>query len=412
MRLMGNWSDEAHARIDRIAVLRHIPRAIREGMWQGGRAAALACLFLGGLLGAVNRGLVGTLIGAASGAVLGMMLGALVGAIVGLVLPQREARAQLEITLDHSDGPFAPGETISGYLEILPETTFRIQGGTLYLVCRGLYARMEHDDSGELRVERDARQYLLQQEEIVSAGLLRRNATARFPFSFTIPEGALPTHSGYACNLRWTLHAMIEVADEKRLMRERELLIEAMPLALPPSPGGYQETVATPTCQLTLTLPKALCAEGDALRADVLISPLESFAADEVVVMLLRIENTPQGDDHTIWVSQWDMASDQFQGERRPGGKGTTYVWLEDQVRLSGAKHLEVAAPERFSCTLRVPTQWRPTLITRDGQVMWKVAAVIARGKLGDVRAFHEVIVHTGSSALAEMLAPGPGFRL
>lgn len=412
MRLSASWSETARAQMDRVALLRRIPRDVRESMWRGGRAAALVCLLMGGVFGAINRGMLGTVIGAISGALLGLMLGGLVGAILGLLLPSRQARATLEITLDSPNASLAPGETLSGYLELQPETTFRAQGGTLYLACRGIYARMVPGPDGEPQVERDVRQYLVQQQELMPPRLVRRHAAARFPFSLTLPEGGLPTHHGYACDLRWSLHAVIEAADDARLMCERELLVEAMPVALPSTPGGFQETVATPTCQLSLSLPRALCAEGDALRADVLISPLESFGAEEILVMLLRVENTPEGDDHTIYVSQWDAASEQFQGERRPGGRGTTYVWLEDQVRLSGPKHLEIAAPERYSCTLRVPTQWRPTLISKDGQVKWKVAAVIARPKLGDVRVFHEVIVHTGSPALAEMLAPGPGTRL
>jgi hypothetical protein len=41
------------------------------------------------------------------------------------------------------------------------------------------------------------------------------------------------------------------------------------------------------------------------------------------------------------------------------------------------------------------------------GSVTWKIGLLLSRPGMEDVRAFHEIIVHTGAAALSEMLAPG-----
>ncbi|MBN1400069.1 MAG: hypothetical protein JXA74_04485, partial [Anaerolineae bacterium] len=96
----------------------------------------------------------------------------------------------------------------------------------------------------------------------------------------------------------------------------------------------------------------------------------------------------------------------QFRGERRPGGKGTTYVWLEEETRLSGPMHFEAGEAETLACTLNIPAQWRPTVLTKDSEVIWKIALMVVRDPLDDIRALHEVIVHTGVSQLSQVLAP------
>ena len=85
---------------------------------------------------------------------------------------------------------------------------------------------------------------------------------------------------------------------------------------------------------LTLTLPRGPYAQGGKVSGRLQMHWLESFEADNVRAVLLRIENVPLGDDHTVYVDGWDQAASLFHGERRPGGQGTTYVWLESDVGL------------------------------------------------------------------------------
>ena len=318
-----------------------------------------------------------------------------------MVRPIRVARATLAIALDNDGNRYTPGEVISGHIQVTAENTFKTDGGKMYFICRGFYAHDKiEENSGEPEFVRESRQYLMQQVDAIPPGTIRQGHSLQYPFSFAIPAKALPTHHGYACSIRWTLHATLDVLGRASIRAQQELFVESIPPALPPAPGGFQSDTSSPECQLTLILQRALCAEGETLEGQVRISPLESFDIQEIHVLLLRIENTSRGDDHIVYIDRWDPAAGRFCGQRQSGGQGTTYVWLEDEADLSGPIRLKIAEPLRFSFTLDIPAQWRPTMSTKEEKVTWKVGAVIAREDAPDVRAFHEVIVHTGMAGI------------
>ena len=409
MRILQRFGDRALGLIEGLPVIRRLQGEALDGAASGVLFGTLSFLLVGGALGSVNRGWEGTVIGALSGALLGLMLGGIVGAIVGMLRRPAQARATLSIELDNDDGRYRPGESVTGRLQVRAQNAFKTDGAKVYFICRGFYAHDEegNGDSDEPEFVRESRQYLVLQNDVTGLGTVRRGPSPMYPFSFAIPTDALPTHHGYACSIRWTLHAALTVPEGEPIAARQELFVEAVPPALPSIPGGYQSTTSLDVCQLVLTLSRAVCAEGDTLKARVQISPLDSFDAQEVRVVLLRIENTPQGDDHIVYMGQWDLTSGAFQGRRQPGGKGTTYVWLEDDVDLSGPTHFEIAEPMSYSFTLTIPTGRRPTLWTKDGRMTWKVGVIVARREHPDIRAFHEVIVHTGVPEMADILASG-----
>ena len=249
---------------------------------------------------------------------------------------------------------------------------------------------------------RESRQYFLQQEEVIPAGRLRQGSRARYPFSFTVPTDALPTHHGYACSLRWTVHALLDAPTDKPIEAREEVFVESIAQSVASSHNGYESEQVSEHCELTLSLPRAITAEGQALRGHVVVAPKQTFDSPEVRVLLLRIENTPKGDDQTVYVGQWDPATGQFQGERRPGGQGSTFIWLEDEQILGSAVHLGISESRSWFFKLEIPVQWRPSFTTKDGQVSWKVGVVVAGDDQPDVRVFHEIIVHTTQFELPE----------
>ncbi|MHB1294381.1 MAG: vacuolar protein sorting-associated family 26 protein [Anaerolineae bacterium] len=358
----------------------------------------MALLLLGGIFGWVNRGLVGAGIGAASGALCGFVLGALTGAIVGSVSSPRSDQVLLSIALDRADARYSPGETVSGRVTVASQRNLTVGRGKVYLVGRGFYARDTMSGGAQSpEFVREARDYALLENDLIPAGVLHRGTPHTYPFRFTVPVDAQPTHQGHICRLHWSIHTTLEAPDISTAEAQQELLIEAAPPELPRAPAGYQATAATQVCQLVLELPRAVYAQGEAITARAYIMPTESFEADEVRAVLLRVENTPAGEDHIVYVSHWDAAAGRFRGERRSGGSGTTYVWLEGEDYLSGPCQFRVAQPVSHSIEIPIPAEWRPTLWNDDGRVTWKLATVIARSNKPDIRALHEIIVHTAA---------------
>lgn len=404
MKTRNSWNQVSFVLSRWMPIVRHLPSGAREGLVLGLAGGALLFAVLGALFGGLNRGSEGAVIGALSGAVAGGILGAIAGAVVGRAkLPQR-GTLQVRIELD---GPSrrAPGDRVAGYVCIEAQDTLKIGLGKVYFVCRGFYG---HDDlvegESEPQFTRESRQYLVREADVVPSGTVRARSMQRYPFEVRIPGDALPTHHGYITSVLWTLYAVIDVHDMDAVTAQKEVYVEAQSPNIPRAQSGYRSTTTTPECQANLAIPKATYEEGETLSGSVYIYPTEEIDADEIRVVLLRIENTPIGDNHMVFVGKWDSQSGQLEGDRRPGGRGTTYVWLEGEALLSGPVHLSIAQAMTHEFSIDIPAQWRPTLITKDGQVIWKLGLVIACSG-GDIRAFHEVIVHTSPAPVDEILS-------
>ena len=409
MAVLRRLWQTAHTAAQRLPWLRDWPEHVRRGAAQGLVGGLALLLILSALLGAWNRGLLGLVVGALSGGLLGGVLGLAVGWLIAQTrAPALPPRATIRITLDTANARYSPGEPLNGYVQLDAENTFHTTGLRVFVACHGSYGHHAATNTGEDGPElvRESRQYLLQEDELLPPSVVHRTSCATYPFHFTIPADALPTHHGHLCALRWTIHAALEFDKGEPLQAQQEFFVESMPPMLSSARDRYQREITHTDCHLTLTLPDVIFAEGEAVEARVHISPLETFSIREVRAVLLRIENTPLGENETIYIDRWDPDLGRFQGHRQPGGQGTTYVWLEDEAILTKPDVVELRHPVIENIKLDIPAQWRPTMRTHDGQVVWKLGVIVARDDDEDVRAFHEVVVHTGAAELTQMLDP------
>ncbi len=385
------------AKADRVPLLDQLQSGTRRGMLLGAIAGFIGFFLLGALLGALNRGWGGLVVGAISGALAGGVLGAVAGMVLGPRYLPQEGRALASIELDHPSASFSPGGEVAGRVLVSVDDTLRIDGGQLYLLCRGLYAHDQLGQNGDdARLIRQEQEYVLWREEILPATVLRRGQVLRLPFRFVLPADSLPTYRGLICSVQWSLYAVLRAPDIPLVKSSQDLLVSSTdPIDLPVSSDGYQVTSSSQVCQLTLSLPRATFAEGESLEGRLQIMPLADFEADEVRAVLLRIENVPDGDDHLFYVSEWDEEGGSLRGERTPGGLGTSYIWLENEAILTGVTFFRATESITRPFTLQIPSSWRPTFSTHEGRATWKVGVVVSRLGHSDVRVLHEIIVKT-----------------
>ena len=205
--------------------------------------------------GAVNRGPAGVAIGAISGLLAGIMLGAVIGGLWGR-LRRQQARATLTIEIAPANGQIAPGDRLSGHLQVAADNAFRTEGGTVYLVCRGAFTHDAMGPDGDTPTfERRLEEYLVEPLPVVAPGALRAQSTIRYPFAFTVPPTALPSHQGYGCAIQWSLYATLSAPGTELIAAQRELLVEAPPPPVDKPGRGYQTTATAAICQLELHLP-------------------------------------------------------------------------------------------------------------------------------------------------------------
>jgi hypothetical protein len=398
MERIKRWDEQLWGRFQGMRILAHLRHGTRRGMWVGMWLVGAILLLAGMVLGGVNRQLPGAVIGALAGALLGGLLGGVAGAFIGRFLLPSEMDLSLAIRLADEQECYTPGQMIEGEVAVSSQNMLRTSGGEVYFLCRGIYVHLdeEQSESDDPDFVRTPHLYAVQRICEIPPGMLRPGSAPTYAFQTEIPEDALPTHHGYACSVRWGLYATLDAPAAPHAKTYRELMVESIPPTL--ERRAYKSSQETDFCQLILTLSEAVCAEKESLEGVLRISPLEDFEAIEVRALLLRIERTHEGPGETVYISAWDPDSGRFQGRIQSGGEGTTYVWLEDEAGLGRDVHFGLADPVTYRFDLDIPSQWRPTFFTKEGQVIWKVGAVVSCEGWPDARVFHEIIVHTGAS--------------
>jgi hypothetical protein len=210
--------------------------------------------------------------------------------------------------------------------------------------------------------------------------------------------------------VRWSLHVDLESVDESAGQTSQEILVRAV---TPIGVGARPERVSSASSvgEVVLALPRTAYAEGETLQGRIIVSPKDDFVAREVRALLLRVEHNPQGYDHVVYISGWNPETGRFRGESRAEGKGTTYVWLEDEVDLAEEVRFIDGEKRLFDFSFHLPQQWRPTLQTEHGDVSWRVVATLSRGNGRDLRVQQIFTMHTGAPHIARVMAPEVSMR-
>lgn len=390
---------EAHPRIGPLLQLAD------ENVVLAGLAGGLIFLLLGLIGGAVNRGFAGALVGGICGAAFGVA----VGGLAGRLLPASSGETTVDIDLADHEGGYAGGEAISGYLSISTRRNSRLSGGSVFLACRAMYVHegSEDTDGAQADLVRDTKTLHMQELPIVPSGLIRRNVPVRYPFRLMLPDDPVPTHHGYGCAVRWTLSARVDSGPQALGQTHEEILVRSS-IAAGAGQRSERVTASSTVGEIALALQHTTYAEGEAVRGRVIVSPAEDFVATEVRAMLLRVENHPRGSDTIVYINGWNTETGRYRGESQPGGQGTTYVWLEDETSLATDVRYNIGEKRLYDFSFDVPQQWRPTLITDDGTVTWRVVAALSRPNGQDLRVHQGITVHTTAPRIARVLASNP----
>jgi len=398
------WLDELLDRAQDYPQLAPLLELADENVVLGAIGGGLLFLLVGLIGGAVNRGLAGALVGALCGALAGLGLGGL----AGRMLPVKDGEVAVDLELTEHPQGYSAGEPISGYVGISTSRNARISGGSVYLACRAMFVHEgDGSEGGQAELARDTKTLYMQELPIVPSGLVRRDAPLRYPFRLVLPDEVVPTHHGYGCAVRWTLSARVDGNGQALGQAHEEVLVRS---GIAAGAGQRSERVTTSSSagEMALALEHGAFAEGETIRGRIIIAPNEDFAATELRATLLRIENHPRGKDTIVYITGWNAETGRYRGESRPGGQGTTYVWLEDETSLGSDLRFNAGEKRLFDFAFDVPEQWRPTLITDDGTVTWRIVAALSRANGQDMRVQQGITIHTTAPRIARVMAGEP----
>lgn len=400
------WFQRILNKLEELPFVDAIPMQARSQVIIGSLIAGFLLLFVGALFGAHNRGLMGAGIGALCGTILGLFLGFLMGKILSRGLSSPEGSGRLEIQLDQANSRYLLGDTVSGQVRLQSFVPLHSKGGKISLTCQGTFSHAPTQDTSQgAKLERENSQIYLLEAEVITPGDLRRGSVQGFAFHLSLPQLGIPTHHGYLCIIKWTLHAFLRLENEQPLEVFQELLIESQPVAMPPE-TEYRQTSVSRTTELNLILPRTVYAEGETISGKVLLRPYEQIKASEMRVVLLRIENTLRGDNRTVYIAEWDANKGVFRAQRTPGGDGTTYVWLEGEADLCGEVTFRPTDPASYPFSVEIMREWRPTIQADQGSTTWKLGATLVCEGEPEQHVFHELFIHTCVPKVSQLTTP------
>jgi len=400
--------------LETLPLFTNIPSKARRQVCIGTLAAAIILAIVGIVLGWQRHQLLGGLVGAITGFLLGIILGWFIGSLLERYIGSSEGIGKLEILLDQGNSRYMLGDNVSGQVLLQSNILLRSKGGKIYLTCQGYFSHAPTEDTGEgAKLEKQSEQLYLQEADVVPPGELRRGSIQGFAFRLPLPQAGPPTHHGYLCVIKWSLHARLLIEDESPLEAVYELLVESQPEAVPQE-EVYQPATKSRQAQMSLVLPRIVYAEGEAIQGKITIKPFEQFQAEELRVVLLRVENTPIGDNRKVYVVEWDIDKGVFRGQRVAGGNGTTYAWLEGEADLASDMHFAPQDTVSYPFAIPIPQEWRPSIQVKSpagsevtlGSVTWQLGATLVPADEAPLNIIYDIYVHTCVPRVSQLTSP------
>ncbi|MCE5258737.1 MAG: hypothetical protein LLG44_06690 [Chloroflexi bacterium] len=390
-------------RFEALPIFTTIPTKARRQVCIGTLAAAFILAVIGIIFGWQRHQLTGALVGAVTGLILGIILGWFIGTLLERFIGSPEGIGKLEILLDQANSRYMLGDNVSGQVLLQSNVLLRSKGGKISLTCQGYFSHAPTEETSEgAKLERQSEQLYIQEADVVPPGDLRRGSVQGFAFQLPLPQQGLPTHHGYLCVVKWSLHAHLLLENETPLEAAYELLVESQPEAVSPE-AEIQPSSSSRQAQMSIVLPRAVYAEGETIQGQVVVKPLERFQAEELRIILLRIENTPLGDNHKVYVVDWDIEKGVFRGQRVQGGTGTTYTWLEGEADLAEDAVYAPLEATTYPFAIPIPQEWRPSIPSKSsqdnqfklGSVTWQLGATLVPKDEPPLNILYDIYVHT-----------------
>ena len=270
-------------------------------------------------------------------------------------------KAQINLTLDHSDGVYHPGEAILARVNVIGEKDLKVQQGRIAFIyaeefqVREQHTRTDsdghHHQSTQTVWRKDERQ--LNQNVFLPEATIASGTNQNFDFTFQIPPHVPPSINGSIVRIKWLIKATLD----RKMAGDIEALTELSVPSIAPSEhageGTYGSSNEPADADLQLRLPGKEFALGETIAGTLLVSPQKDFDANEVRLALVQRENVP----HAL---------------------GNTHT-QEQTVKLASQAKLRAGQPLAFPFNAVVPPNGLPSAKTPNSSVTWLLVGTLAR---------------------------------
>ena len=270
-------------------------------------------------------------------------------------------KAQINLTLDHSDGVYHPGETVQARVNVIGEKDLKIQQGRITFVYSEEYQirqyRTETDSHGHRRQvthtewKKDERQ--LNQTVFLPETTIAGGANQTFDFAIPIPADAPPSVNGNIVRIKWLVKATLDRKMAGDIEAQTEISIPSTAPGEQSGEGRYGNSNEPQEADLQFLLPSKEFVLGETIAGTLLISPQKDFDVNEVRLALVQRENVPQA-------------------------LGNTHA-QEQTIKLANQVKLQPSQPLSFPFNVTLPPNGLPSAKTPNSSVTWLLVGTLAR---------------------------------
>ena len=270
-------------------------------------------------------------------------------------------KAQINLSVDHRDLVYHPGETVQARVTVIGEKDLKIQQGRITFLFSEEYQvreqRTETDSHGHRRQtthtvwktdERQLSQTVFLPETTIAGG-----SNQNFDFTFSIPPNAPPSVQGNIVRIKWLVKATLDRKMAGDIEAQTEISIPSILSDRKTGEGQYGNSNEPLEVDLKFILPSKEFVLGETIPGTVLLIPQKQFDANEVRLALIQRENVPQAEGHTHTAEQ--------------------IVKLAGQVKLQPGQQLT------FPFNVAIPPTGLPTCNTPNSSITWVLVGTLAR---------------------------------
>jgi hypothetical protein len=270
-------------------------------------------------------------------------------------------KAQINLTVDHSDEVYHPGETVHVQVGIVGEKDLKIQQGRITFLFSEEYQyrhlATESDSHGHRRQvtravwktdERQLSQMAFLPETTIAAG-----TNQNFEFDFAIPPDAPPSVNGSIIRIKWLIKAILDRKLAGDIEAHTEISVVSTSSDGQMGEGEYGNSSEPLEAELQLVLPTLEFVLGETIVGTLMVSPQKGFDVSEMRLALVQRESVPQG-------------------------QGNTHD-AEQTIKLSPQTKLQAGQPVSLPFNISIPSAGSPSCQTPNGSITWLLVGTLAR---------------------------------
>ena len=286
-------------------------------------------------------------------------------------------KAQLNLTLDHGDLVYQPGEAVHVRLNVVGEKDLKIQQGRITFLYSEEYqyrhlvsttdSKGHHHQTMHTTWKTDERQ--LSQTAFLPETTITAGSNQNFEFDFAIPPNSPPSAQGNIIHIKWLVKATLDRKLAGDVEAQTEItVVNTLPDGQP-GEGRYGNSSEPLEAELQLVLPSLAFVLGESVGGTLVVSPQKTFDVSEIRIALVQRENVPQDQGNT-------HAADQT-------------IKLSPQVKLQTGQQVS------FPFKITIPTAGAPSCQTPNGTIGWFLIGTLARRLRKDTNVEESVSVYS-----------------